>query len=148
MYTVHASTLSFKSNRLRGQVPTWAPTLACTSDQFRSSWRTGPNHTPRMRTGPSLQRKDPGWGTLPFGAPNRKLLLLSKLILAPAIWSCLATAFVTAFISKRRDTKTVISSANADTFAERRPVKKIPCRPGFASSSLSLLQSNDIENRR
>ena len=36
------------------QVSTWESTLACTSHQFRSSWRSGPNHTPRMRTSPSL----------------------------------------------------------------------------------------------
>ena len=49
MYTAHASALLFKENLLESQIPTWAFTLACTSDQFRSSWRSGPNHTPSMR---------------------------------------------------------------------------------------------------
>ena len=48
----------------------------CTYDQFRSSWRSGPNHIPRMQTGPSLQRKGPGRVSLPLQAPSRKPLLL------------------------------------------------------------------------
>ena len=52
MYTAHTSALPFKDNRLRNQAPTWASTLARTSNQFRSSWRSGPNYTPRMQTGP------------------------------------------------------------------------------------------------
>ena len=56
-YTAHASALPFKDNLLESQIPTREFTLACTSDQFRSSWRSGPNYTPRMQTGPSLQRK-------------------------------------------------------------------------------------------
>ena len=59
MYTAHTSALTFKDHRLRNQAPTWASILARTSDQFRSRWRSAPNHTPRMRTGPSLQRKRP-----------------------------------------------------------------------------------------
>ena len=64
MYIAHTSTLLFKDKRFRSQVPTGASTLASNSDQFRSSWRTKPCHTPRMRTGLSLQRKGPGRGTL------------------------------------------------------------------------------------
>ena len=44
-------------NLFRSQVVTWASPLACTSDQFRSSWRSDPNHIPRMQTGPSLQQR-------------------------------------------------------------------------------------------
>ena len=89
-------------------VTTWASTLACTSDQFYSSWRSDLNHTPRMRTGPSLQRNGSGWVSLPLQAPSRKPSLLSKLTLVPVIRSYSATAFFTAFIFRRRDTKTVI----------------------------------------
>ena len=62
MYPAHTSALPFKVNRLRSQATTCASTLVHTSNQFRSSWRPGPNHTPRMRTGPSLQRKGHGRG--------------------------------------------------------------------------------------
>ena len=53
-YLAHASALTFKDNFLESQIPPWALTLACNSDQFRSSWRSDLNHTPRMRMGPSL----------------------------------------------------------------------------------------------
>ena len=138
MYTAHTSALPFKDNRLRSQATNRASTLARTSNQFRSSWRPGPNHTPRMQTGPSLQRKGPGRGTLPLQAPNRKPSLLSKLTLAPATFSYLATASFTATISRRLDTKTVISSANAEIFARTLPLSKIPRRAGRAPLSLSL----------
>ena len=91
-----------------------------------------------MRTGPSLQRKGPGRVLLPLQAPSRKPSLLSKLTLAPAIRSYSLTAFFTAFISKRRDTNTVISSANAETLAVRGLAKGTPRRPGFVVLSLSL----------
>ena len=76
MYMAHNSTQPFKDNRLRSQVPTCASTLVRTSDQFRSSWRPGPNHTLRMHMGPSLPSKHPTtnlhfcqswpWHLLPF----------------------------------------------------------------------------------
>ena len=90
-----------------------------------------------MRTGPPLQRKGPGRVSLPLQAPSHRLSLLSKLTLAPAIRSYSPTAFFTAFISRRRDTKTVISSANAETIAVRGPAKGTPCRAGFVPSSLA-----------
>ena len=138
MYTAHTSALPFKDNLLGSHVPTRASTLACTSDQFRSNWRSGPNHTLRMRTGPSLQRKGPGRVSLTLQTPSRKPLLLSKLTLAAAIRSYSATAFFTAFLSRRRDTNTVISPSNAETLTVRGPAKETPCRTGFAPSSLSL----------
>ena len=58
IYTAHASTLPFKDNCLRSQVPTWASTSAWTSDQFRSSWRLSLNHTPNMQTVHHSSRKD------------------------------------------------------------------------------------------
>ena len=137
MYPVHTSALPFKDKRLRNQVPTCTSTFACIFNQFRSSWRPGSNHTPRMRMGPSLHRKGPGRRAPFLQAPNCRSLLFSKLILAPAICSyqrnhLLHRLFVCL------DTKTVISSAYEDTLAPRQPVKRIPSRSGFASSSLSL----------
>ena len=138
MYTAHTSALPFKDNHLRSQATTRTSTLARTSNQFRSSWRPGPNHTPSMRTGPSLQQKGPGRGMLPLQAPNCKPSLLSKLTLAPATFSYLATASFTATMSRHLDTKTVISSANAEIFARTLPLSKIPRRAGRAPLSLSL----------
>ena len=89
-----------------------------------------------MQTGPSFQRKSSGRVLLPLQAPSHKPSLLSKLTLAPAIRSYSLTAFFTAFISRRLDTKTVISSANAETLAVRRPAKGTQRRAGFALSSL------------
>ena len=137
-YPVHASALPFKENLLESQILTWAFTLTCTSDKFRFSWRSSLHRTPRMRTGPSLQRKGPGRVSLPLQAWSRKSSLLSKLTLAPAIRSYSLTAFFTVSISWRRDTKTVISSANAETLAVRWPAKRTPRRTGFVPSSLSL----------
>ena len=124
MYVVHTFTLSFKDNFLWSQVATWASTLACTSDQFCSSWRSGPNHTLRMWMDSSLLLKGPGRASLPDQALNRKPLLLSKLTLAPAIHSYLATAFFTAFMSRWQDTKTMISLVNVETHAVRGPTKE------------------------
>ena len=129
MSTAHASVLPFKDNRLRSQATTCASTLARTSNQLHSSWRPGPNHTPRMRTGPSFQRKGPCRGTLPLQAPNRKPSLLTKLTLAPATFSYLTNASFTATISRRLDTKTVISSANTEILARTLPLSKIPRWP-------------------
>ena len=151
MYTVHTSAPPFKDNRLRSQVPTWAATLAYASDQFRSSWSPKPNHTPRMRMGPSLQRKGPGRGMTPLQAPRRKPSLLSKLILVPAICSYLATTFFTAFMSKRQDTKTDIISVrgylcqkrtNKRNAAQGRPCFLIP------KPTEQGIQSADIVKRR
>ena len=146
MYSAHTSALPFKDNRLRSQVPTCASTLARTSDQFHFSWRPGLNHTLRMRTSPSLQRKSPGRRMRLFHAPNRRPSLLSKLILALATSSYLSTAFFTASMFKWQDTKTVISSAHAETFALTLPVKETSHMAGLAFSSLSL-QSRGSKTR-
>ena len=135
MYTAHTSALPFKDNLLGSQISTWAFTLDCTSDQFRSSWRSGPNHTPRMWTGPSLQRKGPGRVSPPVQALSRKP---SKWTLAPAIRSCPATALFKASMSRWRDKKTVMSSANAENLAVRGPAKGTPQRAEFTPSSLRL----------
>ena len=58
-------------------------------------------------------------------APKRRPSLLSKFNLAPAICSYLTIASFTASLSERRDTKTVISSAYAETFARAT----LPDRP-------------------
>ena len=134
MYMAHISVRPFKDKRIRSQVPT----CASTPNQFRSSWRPGSNHTLWMRTGPSLLRKGHGRGTPPLQAPNRRSLLLSKLILAPVTSSCLLTVFFTAFMSIRRDTKVEISSAYTETFALTQPAKRNPRKARFAVPSLSL----------
>ena len=136
MNTVHTSARPFKDKCLRSQVTTCTSTLIRTSNQFRSSWRPVPNHTPRMRTGPSFQ--SPGMGMLPLQVRSHRPSLLPKLILAPATSSYHLTAFFTAFMSDRRDTKTVISSVYAETFALTQPAKRTPRRARFAVSSLTL----------
>ena len=142
---MHTSALPFKVNRLRSQATTCTSTFVRSSNQFHSSWRPGPNHTPRMWTGPSLQRKGPGRRTLPLQALNCKPSLLSKLTLAPATFSYLATAYFTANMSQRLKTKTVISSANTEIFARTLLVSKIlrRARPSLSS----LIQSKDVVKR-
>ena len=78
--------------------------------------------------------KRPWQGNTTLQSTSRKPLLLSKLILASAICSYLVTAFFTAFISKSRDRKTVITLAYVDTFAERGQAKGMPCSTILASS--------------
>ena len=138
MYTVHTSDLPFKDKRLQSQVATWTSTLACTSNQFHSNWRSGPNEIPRMQMSLSLQWKGSGRGIPPLQAPNCRPSLLSKLILAPTICLYLTTAFFTAFMSKWWNTKTVISLVYIDTFVVRGPAEGIPCSTRLASLSLSL----------
>ena len=124
MYTAHTSVLPFKDNRFRSQIPNWV----CTSEQFRSSWSQGPNDTPRMQMIPSLQQKGLRRVTPPLQPLSRKPSLFSKLILAPAIFSYLATNFFTASMFKRLGSKIEILSVYADTFAKRGPAKGMPCR--------------------
>ena len=140
MYTAHTSSLPFKDKRLQSQVPTRASALACTSDQFCSSKRLCPNYTPRMWTGLSLQWKGPDRGTPPLQAPCCRLSLFSKLFLASAICSYFATAFFMAFMSKWRDTKTVILSVYTETFAVRRPAIGDTIQGWICPLSLSLHQ--------
>ena len=71
----------------------------------------------------------------PSKNPTIDPLFLSKLILTPAFSSYLTTSFFTAFMFKRWDTKTVISSAYAETFALRKPALGTPRRATFAPSS-------------
>ena len=66
-------------------------------------------HTPRIRMGPSLQRKGPGRGTPPLLVPNCRPSLPSKSILVPAI------AFFTASMSERWVSKTDIIGVRGDT---------------------------------
>ena len=132
MYTVHTSALPFKDNLLESQVPTWALTFACTSDQFRSSCNSGPNHTPRMRTGPSLQREGSWKGIATRPGTEPQTFAFVKIDLG----TCYSFILGIASMSKRQDIKTVISSASAKTFAVRGPAKGLPCRVGFDPSSL------------
>ena len=69
---------------------------------------------------------------------EQQTIAFFKIDLGSAVLSYSATTFFTAFMSRQRNTRTVISSANTETFAVRGPAKRIPCRNGFAPSSLSL----------
>ena len=135
----------FNDNRLRSEVPTCASTLARTSDQFRSSWRPGPNHTPRMRMGPSLQRKGPGKRTPPLQTPSRRPSFLSKLILAPATSSYLSTALTTGhkdsdIIGVHRDLRPNTAGKGSSTQSRIKPLIPKPTEQS--------LQSEDIEKKR
>ena len=77
----------------------------------------------------------------PLQAPSRRPSLLSKLTLALATSSYLLTTVLTTFMSDRQVTKTVISSAYAETFILKQPEKRTPCRAGFAVPSLSVWSS-------
>ena len=149
---VHGAYLPFKDKHLRSQVPSCAFTFSRTSNQFRSSRRPGPNHTPRMQMDLLHQQKGAGRGTPSLLAPNCRPSLLLKFILAPAICSYLMIAFLTASMSERQDTKTVISSAYKETFARWSPTKGIPRRAGFSppipKSLKQGLQSEEIEKRK
>ena len=125
---------------LKGQTPSKSGTHLCfyLGPYFQPISIQGPNHTPRMHTSPSLQRKGPGRGTPPLQAPNRRPSHSSKLILAPATSSYFFIAFFIAFMSDRRDIKTVISSAYTKIFILTRTAKRTPRRAGFAVPSLSL----------
>ena len=148
---MHAPAPPFKDNHLESQVPTWASTLACTSDQFRSSLRSGPNHTPRTRMGPSLQRKGPESVSLTLQAPSYKPSLLLTLTLAPAIHSYSPTAFFRAFISGRWDTKTDIINERGNLYHKRANKRDTPqgrIRPLIPKPTEQGLQSEDIEKMR
>ena len=136
MYKAYTSALPFKDKLLRSQVPTWVSTLACTSDQFHSSWRPGPNHTRGCRQVHNSSGKALAGERHPFRhlatnlRSNQNWLLLSLRTSQPPSSQ--------PFMFKRRDTKTVISSAYAETFAVSGPTKGIPCNAALASSSLNL----------
>ena len=63
---MYVSALAFKDKRLLSQLHT----LACTSDQFHSSWGLGLSHTSSIQTGPSLQRMGPDRGCFPSRYPT------------------------------------------------------------------------------
>ena len=148
MFAAHTSVMPFKDYRLRSQVPTCDLTFSRTSNQFPSRCRLGPNYFPRMWMGPSLQQKSSGRETPPLQAPNHKPSLLSKFILVPAICSYLTIAFFTAFMSERRDPKTVISLAYVETFTRWSPTKGTLRRAGFATSSSKSLRNRNFKSLR
>ena len=113
MYVVHVSAMPFKDNLHRSQVATQASTLACTSDQLRSSRRSGPNHIPRMRTGPPLQQKSPGRVSL-LSRHELQTFTFVKIDLGYCYSSVFGNRLLHSLMSRQRDTKTVISSANVE----------------------------------
>ena len=90
----------------------------------------------QLEAGPESHLEDADWSATPAeglwqrGAPppgtQTQTFALVKLTLAPATFSYLSTAIFTATMSKRQDTKTVMSSANAEIFARTLPVREIP----------------------
>ena len=73
----HTSALSFKDSRLRSQAPTHASTFACTSDQFLTCWRSGPNHTTKKKIGPLHQRQ---WSIQSNALDGSKLLSAASVL--------------------------------------------------------------------
>ena len=146
----HTSALPFKDNLLGSQVPTWASTLASTSDQFCSSWRLGLNHTPWMRVGSSHQRKGPGRVSLPLQAPSCKPLFLSKLTLAPAICLYSASTFFTALYIQTvwyEDCDIICGNSCCKRASKRDTAQGWIC-PLIPKTTEQRLQSEDIEKER
>ena len=129
---------SFRTTAFEARYSPVLLTFARTSDQFRSSWRPGPNHTPSMQIGQSIKRKGPGRGVPPLPAPNLRPFLLSKFILAPTVCSYLKITLFTTSMSKRWDTKTMIWLVYVQTFPHWSPTKGTPRRARFAPLSLCL----------
>ena len=105
-----------------------------------------------MWTGPSLQRKGSDRVTPPLQAPSLRPSLLSKLTLAPASCSYLATAFSTTSMSEQWDTK------NCDIIDESRdPYSNTTDKGHSDQGRIGLLiskptgqglQFKDVEKRR
>ena len=121
MYTAHRSGLHCKDRCLQSLEATWASTLACTSDQFRSSGG-------RARTTPW------GYGRVPHssGKVTPAERYLSRHLTADlhsyqgCSWSLLSDCTSQPPFSQPLypDTKTVISSAYADNVCRKRARKK------------------------
>ena len=90
MYTAHASTLPFKENLLESQIPTWAFTLACTSDQLEVGLEPHPEDadgsvTPAeepwkgIATPPSTEPQTFAFVKIDFGSCN-PLVLANRLL--------------------------------------------------------------------
>ena len=94
MCKLHTSSRPFRESLLRSRNSVAATTFTSTSDQFFSSWRWRPNHTPRNFRGLSLQMKGPGRAQL-FHKPNHKPTDFSRLILALVTTSYLPIYWLT-----------------------------------------------------
>ena len=125
---------------------TRAFTLACTSNQFRSSWRSGPSHTTRMRTGPSLQRRDPGRVSLPARhrfCQNWPWLLLFVRIQQPPFHSL--------YVQEAGHKDSDVIGKHGNPYCKRaskRDTMKGKICPLIPKPSEQGLQSEDIEKRR
>ena len=126
--------------------------MARTFGQFRSSWKLGLNHTQGFGRVHHFSGRVPAEERHPSRHPTADLhsyqnlswhlLLLHTSQLPSSLPSC----------SICRKTKTVISSAYAETFALRNPAKRDStqsrsCRP-IPKPTEQRLQSKDIEKRR
>lgn len=76
-----------------------------------------------LQAGPSVQPKRPV-RSRPFQAPNRKSDDLSRFILASVTFSYRSSAFCTASMSLRVDTKADTSSAYAETLARDQELQR------------------------
>ena len=144
-YTGHAWVHPFKDNHFWAQICTCAATFASTSDKFRSNCRSGPNYSPRMRTGPSHQQKGSERGVPLYQGPSCNPLLFFRFILASEINSYLTRASFTATMTSQLDTNTVTSSEKADTLAVEPLWRIILRRVGLVPASLSLLSCRSNE---
>ena len=125
MYTTHISGLPFKDKRL------WSFYLCLYFRLISIELETVPEPYPLDADRSVTPAEGSRWGTSPLQAPKRSPLFFSKLILTPVIRSYLTTEFFSASISERQETKTVISSAYAETYAMWQPEKWIPRKAGF-----------------
>ena len=126
MYTAHNSTQLFRDNYLRCQVPTWTSTLACTLDQFRSSWRPGPNHTRWCRWICHSSSK----ALAEERHPSRHL--------AEILRSYQSWFWALLYVRTSQPLSLQPLCLDDGTQRERGPEKGIPRTAGLASSSLSL----------
>ena len=128
MYTAPTFSLPYKDERLRNQAPTCASTL----DPYFQPMSLQLEVWSKLHTvdadGSVTPTEGPWEGHHPLQAPNCKPSLLSKLNWAPDNSSYILTAFLTANMSSRLDTKTVMSSAYAEIITRTLPLKETPRR--------------------
>ena len=104
-----------------------------------------------MYTGPSLQWKGPNRRRPPLQAPNHKPLLLSQLILAPAICSYLTTTFFTSYMSRWRKKDSDIISVHGylcQKWASKKDTTQGLTGLLIPNPAEQGIQSEDIEKRR
>ena len=122
------SALIFKENLLGSQVPTWASTLACTSDQFRSSLRLGPKDADESFT--PVEGLSQGITTSP--STELQTFAFVKIDLGSSYSFVLSNRSLHSLYIQATGYKDRISSANAETLALRGLTKGTLRRTGLA----------------